>query len=1151
MMNQLLFHFVAYVICHRGLGTVNFALNKSTVQSTTLYYNNFYWTADKAVDGNTDGSNAENSRTCSATNSTEPPNHTWEVDIGFQIIIKTIMVYGRSDVLDQLYGFKLYIGNVSRPWIYNQELPLYSTDMIQYVCKPKDAIASVIALMRSTQILTICEVTVEGECLDGMFSEFCNKTCGKCFAGQPCNKNNGTCHLGCDQGWKGTFCKEGCERGNYGYNCNETCGNCLYGNISCSTSDGNCTNGCIAGWQGYHCNKECETGKYGYNCNETCGNCFYGNNSCSISDGRCNNGCKAGWQGDDCKKECATGKYGYNCNETCGNCLNGNTSCSTLDGRCNNGCEAGWQGDDCKQECRRGSYGYRCNETCGNCYKGNISCSMTDGRCKEGCEAGWRGDICKLKCEAGTYGFNCSERCGNCLNGNDNCSAMNGHCNGACQAGWKGETCKSASTDTLQTDFQISVIGGSVGGAVTVVVFILVIVIIIILMKRRRKRPPSNIQGPMDDGILYENSISVDLNNVMVSVNDMENTTKGHVKPSLPNEAKVAAKLNKEDTETYYNVLSELPRGTVPLSKFWDYVQEKCLDEEHFSEEFEKLPSGPQLPMTVALRSENRQKNRYKDLYAYDKNRVVLKPLGNDENDYINASFVDGYLSQRTYIASQGTTKHNLNDFWRMLWQYDVEKVVMLTGLVECGRHKCELYWPEEEGQTRTFGSVSVTLLDTDVFADYEIRTLEMSVGDKSKRLTHFYYTAWPDKGVPRATSSVVLFWNRVNKMPTKKPIVVHCSAGIGRTGTFIALEILVNQGRAEGHVNVSACVSNIRRQRVSMVQTKEQYIFLHETLVEALMLTGTATETDKFPNVYQELLEVDSQSGKRKLQLEYERLQNEDVNHETVYAAITTENERDEGNSKQDEFSDAKKPENKTKNRYDNILPADRHRVILNLPVPGRNDYINAVVLPSHRRRNGFVLTQMPLTGTVIDFWRMIHDLEVRTIVMLNSETSRAHDIGVYWPKDDAIRYGPFSVRLAKIEQERNYIQRTLSFSVIGVEQEQFVTQFQVTNWPENVDAPESTTAFLEILDIIGSWQKEEKPIIVHCLNGAERSGLYCVISTVIERLKLEKDVAVVQTIKRMRAFRQQIMPNYEQFRFCHECILEYMKTFETYTNC
>ncbi|KAL3879735.1 hypothetical protein ACJMK2_032021 [Sinanodonta woodiana] len=282
--------------------TVNFALKKHAVQSTTLQWI-FNWTADKAVDGNISDVVPDISRTCSSTEqNTSSVNNTWEVDIGFQITVKTITVYGRTDkYFDQLSGFKLYIGNVSSPWIYSQEIQIYSSNDSIYVFKPNDAIASVISLKKVGKILLICEVTVEGECIGGNFSEFCNLTCGMCYAYHRCNQDNGTCPYGCDQGWKGTFCKEGCERGNYGYDCNETCGHCLYGNSNCSTSDGNCASGCIAGWQGYQCKRGCIPGQYGQNCNEKCGNCLNGNTSCDTSYGHCTNGCMAGWQGEDCK----------------------------------------------------------------------------------------------------------------------------------------------------------------------------------------------------------------------------------------------------------------------------------------------------------------------------------------------------------------------------------------------------------------------------------------------------------------------------------------------------------------------------------------------------------------------------------------------------------------------------------------------------------------------------------------------------------------------------------------------------------------------------------------------------------------------------------------------------------------------------------
>ncbi|KAL3879953.1 hypothetical protein ACJMK2_032229 [Sinanodonta woodiana] len=163
MSSQHICYIVVSVVLHFGLGTVNFALKKPAVLSSTLDYI-FKWTAEKAVDGNSDGSNPDTSRTCSATYpTTSIENHTWEVDIGFQIIVKTITVYGRTDKsVEHLRGFKLYIGNVSMPWIYNQNIPSTSSNDTLYVFKPKDAIASVISLKKEGTIIVICEVTVEG-----------------------------------------------------------------------------------------------------------------------------------------------------------------------------------------------------------------------------------------------------------------------------------------------------------------------------------------------------------------------------------------------------------------------------------------------------------------------------------------------------------------------------------------------------------------------------------------------------------------------------------------------------------------------------------------------------------------------------------------------------------------------------------------------------------------------------------------------------------------------------------------------------------------------------------------------------------------------------------------------------------------------------
>ncbi|KAK3597121.1 hypothetical protein CHS0354_021230 [Potamilus streckersoni] len=1055
------------------------------------------WHPSQAVDGNT-RSTSPSGTTCTHTLQTRDP--WWILDLQAPVKILWFRIFNRADdsflwLNERLLNFRISLSedNITFQEYYqdkSQDTPL----VISPVLKPEvNARFVKINLQGNDRILTLCEVQVFGDCDEGRYGN-CVQICDYC-PGESCDKLTG-------------YCQE-CQRGYFGNTCNESCDYCYQGD--CSHDTGKCRI-CPPGKHGDKCEYDCKDFFFGMNCSSRCGNCLNGE-LCDKVTGKCPRGCHDGWQEEKCDRECVDRFYG-NCSTSCGKCAAGKP-CNKVSGVCENGaCMDGWQTKKCDIPCDDHFYG-NCSTECGACRDAAV-CDKVNGSCPFGlCSEGWNGEKCDTICHSTHYGQNCVNPCGKCLD--KTCDRITGNCSGntSCQPDWQGPRCDISSVGIQRPDSGIDV--GTVAATVCSVVIvgvIVAIVIFIIIQRRKHKRRPAKMptipssSGKKDDTYVYENSTFVRTNDSTLVISE----TRHEVNDDKP---KTIAKQRKtvviDDNETYYNVRSALPKGTIELSKFWDYVQEKFLDEKYFSDEFDKLPSGSQLPTTVALRPENRNKNRYKHLYAYDVNRVVLEPLAEVHNDYINASFVDGFSRQRMYIASQGTTRDNINDFWRMLWQYDVENIVMLTGLVEGGKNK------------------------------------------QSAMLTHFHYTAWPDKGVPKAASSIVQFWNRVNKMPTKQPIVVHCSAGIGRTGTYIALDYLVSQGKAEGHVNVLACVSNLRRQRVNMVQTKEQYCFLHETLAEALMLSGTATASNNFPNVYKELLEVDGDSGKLKLQLEYERLQTEVINHEAVYATIAMEDdEGGEVNYTRDEYSAARKPANKAKNRDDSILPADRHRIYLSTPVPSRNDYINAIELPSHKQREAFILTQMPLSDTVIDLWRMINDLEVRTIVMLNSMDSETQDIGIYWPTHGEVSYGPFCVRLMKTEKFTNYTERTLSYSLTGDEYDRSVKQFQFTNWAENSDVPGSIEAFLHLLDAVETSQKESetKPIIVHCLNGAQRSGLYCVISTVVERLNLERDVAIAQTIKRMRAIRQQIIPNYEQFRFCHECILQYMKTFETYSN-
>ncbi|KAL3879337.1 hypothetical protein ACJMK2_031637 [Sinanodonta woodiana] len=254
-----------YIICmmtfywHALSGLQNFALRKTAYQSSTENYNNFAWTADKAVDGNTDGRNPDTSRTCSETD-IRMGNHTWEVDIGFMFIVKNVVIYERSDGQDQLSGFLVILGNHSNPWRNNPKLRRRKSTLYKHICFADDFVARFVSVIRPNKdTMTLCEVEVYGECLDGTYSEFCNRTCGKCSSGDPCNKDTGECLRGCKPGWTGLLCDKECAKGTYGSGCTYTCGQCLNGNETCSASDGRCSMGCREGWQGDTCKTNSST----------------------------------------------------------------------------------------------------------------------------------------------------------------------------------------------------------------------------------------------------------------------------------------------------------------------------------------------------------------------------------------------------------------------------------------------------------------------------------------------------------------------------------------------------------------------------------------------------------------------------------------------------------------------------------------------------------------------------------------------------------------------------------------------------------------------------------------------------------------------------------------------------------------------------
>ncbi|KAI3366676.1 hypothetical protein L3Q82_009213, partial [Scortum barcoo] len=277
----------------------------------------------------------------------------------------------------------------------------------------------------------------------------------------------------------------------------------------------------------------------------------------------------------------------------------------------------------------------------------------------------------------------------------------------------------------------------------------------------------------------------------------------------------------------------------VQLDDFDAYFKEMSKDSAYkFSLQFEELKSvGLDLSHDAADLPVNRPKNRYTNILPYDFSRVKLISMHNDEgSDYINANYIPGYKHAKEYIATQGPLPETRNDFWKMVLQQKSPIVVMLTQCNEMARRvKCDHYWPFTD-EPVMYGEISVEMLSETESPEWTIRKFRLGYADETQDVLHLNYTSWPDHGVPtvNAIESILQFVHIVRQQAnrTKDPIVVHCSAGVGRTGTFIALDRLMQHIREHEFADILGMVSEMRSHRLSMVQTEEQYVFIHQCVL-------------------------------------------------------------------------------------------------------------------------------------------------------------------------------------------------------------------------------------------------------------------------------------------------------------------------------
>ncbi|XP_052695995.1 receptor-type tyrosine-protein phosphatase epsilon-like [Crassostrea angulata] len=974
------------------------------------------------------------------------------------------------------------------------------------------------------------------KCEPGLFGVNCSSGCGHCLKNKPCHFETGVCSEGCEPGYRGNNCKKKCDDGLFGINCSTPCGHC-FDNQTCHHINGSCYRGCEVGYREINCTEECTAGFYGLNCEEMCNATC---NSCNKKSGFCEKGCKPGWKGNFCQSECDNYFYGDNCSSRCGHCF-GNIQCHYIDGTCKNGCTEGFKGSKCTEGCQTGTFGMNCNKTCSINCKNRSICEKDTGHCIDGCAAGWKGDICNKKCDNNMFGENCEQKCGHCAN-SSNCNPVNGSCQTGCDLGFQGPLCNDEcisgqfgyncmdNCSSLCVDGRCDKKSGAckriafrasspndendnelyIGVGVGLFVIIIAAVISVVVVKRflRVKRKPKEIKTSERSHCGFE----------MKTLGQRDGLKMDNKDETSPVYDGFISVIPKDTNYSNVNINTALD---IPIDKLEIVIAEKRKnDNEGFRKEYAAIPRGELHSCEFGKKPENVPKNIYKTTFPYDHSRVVLDNQSSEHSDYINANYIEGANRQKEYIATQGPKSNTLGDFWRMIWQENVSSVVMVTNLVKGEKVKCNKYWPDKDNHA-LYGPVQVTLMEEKEYACFTTR--QLSVLHKKLKctrvVTQYHYTAWPDHGVPEPLC-LLTFHNHVittSANNSQSPTIVHCSAGVGRTGTYIALDALFQIGKKTGKVNVAEFVAKMRQNRVLMVQTYEQYITIYLALNEVF----------KAPVKLDTMVEFLKKAEKARKNIPV----NQNPLHDEfqLLLKIRQKYSKDDYNFAMYDSEDQLSGE---------ILSLKKYGLYLSPNKTTRGNYINAIAVPSFTNLQHFIVTKYPLEENATDLLRLLSDHESDTVISL--QPLSGIKLAKAWlpPVSSSIKIPPFTVH-HRSESQTDVITHEIQIvhdnaevrTVIIVEPE---VEIQCSG--SSVDTSQLRSLVSTVLYLV-----TKQPITILSSDDASQCGLFIAVHNVIQQMNMDDRVDVFTAVRQLQIRRPEFCAKFEDYQLIYQAVMDH----------
>ncbi|XP_056003194.1 receptor-type tyrosine-protein phosphatase alpha-like [Ostrea edulis] len=1129
-----------YILLLTGLGHcyVNLSRKQSTKVSQSSTYNKLH--ASYAKDGNRTQTDY---KICSHT----ALGHSiawFQVDLGGEYSLESVKIYYRNENNWPPYRFRQFYLDVSngsakstttltsprkRCYKDNTTAPATPQSVIDIPCKETARYVIVettynaqeaIDLNQDGPVLEICEIEVYA--------------CSTCV-NAACNPSNG-------------YCTEGCIMGYWGHTCKSQCNQLCLGN-TCEQGNGTCTTGCVDFYYGYTCEhqcgprcspqtcdrvtgacNDCNAGYHGLFCNRTCSP-YCKSGTCDAHNGHCIGGCKTNWTGDLCDR-CDAVHFGSNCSKECGVHCQG-MLCNNSTGSCTDGCETGYYKDtcnvtcnpDCKNGCNRnsgycdygcidGKFGVACHNICGpGCT--SKECEKITGSCT--CKRGWQGKRC-TECSPTFYSASCEEECSaHCYNGT--CYVNNGSCIGGCTRDYTGDKCTQAlfTSSSESPELPVTAIGAGVGGVL--IVLIAVIVTVVFFRFRRQKQPNSStpsISYKTDrKGSPVGNKLYTNIATVSVSIEDPEEEPQSE---------------NPEEA-VYYNNLSVAK--DIAVKNLLNAIRQKEADKNAgFMKEFKSIPYGERFPCNTAKVEENKLKNRFKTTFPYDHSRIVLESGDGFTSDYINANYIENMDGRREYIASQGPRENTLVDHWRMIWQEHIQYIVMLTNLIEGPKVKCHQYWPSE-GHELDVNPFSVTLLEEKAYAYYVIR--KMTVRKKrvtgSRTVVQFHYTRWPDHGTPNPLNLVVFHRHfRHKTKPSQDPILVHCSAGIGRTGTFIALDVLSRYGDVHHRVNVVEFVKAMRKDRMTMIQNADQYVFLYHALYEYFRRQGKFVNKSEFMTSYADL---DKPEAKKKITNEFNALKS----LQPQYGG--------------DDFKTGQKflKLNWTKS----VLPVEQYLVYLSSNVKGRELYYNAVYVSSFTQAEEFISAQYPVPGASIDLIRLLVDQKSPILISLNplSDVKEIENwVDGENSRIDLVQYEITRSTQTMLSEEL----RTASIKIKRKDSGEVHTVqiFECLSWSSSEILPNEHATLTNLIKHLSLDRKShpEGPITVVSKDGATCCGVFLAVYNAVEQILQDEEADIFTIVQQLQCRRPEMISRKEEYEFCFRSVWYYFSSDNVYAN-